>query len=129
MIEKDGQKIGRKNLSSASDDMLIVWMAEDSVGPLSAPMDVTPPLTARKAQSSRLKGLNEKVEKLLQVQCPFALSCTNLRLSCNRKSALHRGSVHTITLHAQAHQSGTAQDVYPQLPLVAASHVSRLPCV
>ena len=87
-------------------------MAEDSVGPLSAPMDVTPPLTARKAQSSRLKGLNEKVEKLLQVQCPFALSCTSLRPSCHRKSASHRGTAHTTKLHAQAHQIGMAPDLY-----------------
>ena len=43
-------------------------MTGGSARPLSARVDVTPPLTARKAQSSRLRGLNEKVEKLLQVQ-------------------------------------------------------------
>ena len=42
-------------------------MTGASARPLSARLDVTPPLTARKAQSSRLRGLNEKVEKLLQV--------------------------------------------------------------
>lgn len=47
-----------------------VCRAEDRARPLSARAYVTPPLTARKAQSSRLKGLNEKVEKLLQVHCP-----------------------------------------------------------
>ena len=45
-----------------------VWcMTEDDVRPLSAKAELTPPLTARKAQNSRLKGLNEKVERLLQV--------------------------------------------------------------
>ena len=32
-------------------------------------LDVTTPMAARKSQSSRLKGLKEKVEKLLQVSC------------------------------------------------------------
>lgn len=51
-------------------DHLITWamrIAEDSGRPLSAMLDVTTPMTARKPQSSRLKGLAEKVEKLLQV--------------------------------------------------------------
>ena len=53
-------------------DRLITWamrIAEDSIRPLSAMLDVTTPMTARKPQSSRLKGLAEKVEKLLQVSC------------------------------------------------------------
>ena len=53
-------------------DHLITWamcIAEDSRRPLSAMLDVTTPMTARKPQSSRLKGLKEKVEKLLQVSC------------------------------------------------------------
>ena len=47
--------------------MLDVWMAEDDVRPLSTRAELTPPLTARKTQNSRLKGLNENVERLLQV--------------------------------------------------------------
>ena len=49
------------------------WVAGEDVRPLSARADLTPPLTARQAQSSRLKGLHDKVEKLLQV---YAVPCT-----------------------------------------------------
>ena len=53
--------------------MLDVCLAEDDVRPLSTRAELTPPLTARKTQNSRLKGLNEKVERLLQVCAAHAL--------------------------------------------------------
>ena len=62
--------------------MVDVWVAEANVTPLSARADLTPPLAARQAQSSRLKGLHEKVEKLLQV---YAVPCT--------PESVHRSSV------------------------------------
>ena len=58
--------------------------AEGAVRPSSAGADLTPPLTARKAQGSRLKGLNEKVEKLLQVYCP-----THPTMSHGARSTVH----------------------------------------
>lgn len=57
-----------------------------SMRPLSARAEATPPLTARRAQSSRMKGLNEKVEKLLLVRSVL------LTLLCTAGSFHHRVS-------------------------------------
>ncbi|CAL5229870.1 g13281 [Coccomyxa viridis] len=67
---------------------------EGDVRPLSVRAELTPPLTARKTQNSRLKGLNEKVERLLQ-------SCSPAQGMTTPASEVSQGSPHR-RLHSPA---------------------------